>query len=70
MQAKLPKVERRRLWALGRPERKYFLIALAAASFSGTVMPVFSLILSTIISFFYLSDADELERKVRNMHRI
>lgn len=62
-QAALPKVERRRLWALSRPERGYLLVALLACTFSGTVFPVFSLILSTIITFFYLDDADELQRK-------
>lgn len=55
----------RRLWALSRPERHFLVLALVAATFSGCVFPVFSLILSTIISFFYLSDPDELQRKVR-----
>ncbi|CAN0386610.1 unnamed protein product, partial [Laminaria digitata] len=64
VQKSLPKVKRSRLWALGRPERGYLVLALIACTFSGTVFPVFSLILSTIISFFYLDDADELEKKV------
>ncbi|CAN0230516.1 unnamed protein product [Ascophyllum nodosum] len=61
--AKLPKVARGRLWALSRPERKWLMVAIVACTFSGTVFPLFSLMLSTIISFFYLDDADELERK-------
>lgn len=64
-QEPLPKVDKSRLWALSRPERQYLVVALVAVTFSGCVFPVFSLLLSTIISFFYLTDADELQRKVR-----
>lgn len=61
---KLPKVDKGRLWSLGRPERKWFVVSIVACTFSGAVFPVFSLILSSIITFFYLDDADKLERKV------
>jgi hypothetical protein len=57
------KVQRSRLWALGAPERKWFAAALGASTFSGAVFPAFALILSSIISFFYLDDPDELQRK-------
>jgi ABC transporter transmembrane region len=57
------KVQRSRLWGLGAPERKWFAAALAASTFSGAVFPAFALILSSIISFFYLDDPDELQRK-------
>lgn len=57
-------MDKGRLWSLGRPERKWFVLSIVACTFSGTVFPVFSLILSSIITFFYLDDADKLERKV------
>lgn len=61
---KLPRDKRKRLWALGKPERGYLCLSLLATIFSGAMFPVFSLMLSTIITFFYLEDPDELERKV------
>ncbi|CAM9790931.1 unnamed protein product [Ectocarpus sp. 12 AP-2014] len=61
--AKLPRDMRNRLWALGKPERGYLYLSLTATAFSGAMFPVFSLMLSTIITFFYLRDPDELERK-------
>ncbi|CAM9155268.1 unnamed protein product [Pylaiella littoralis] len=60
---KLPRDKRKRLWALGKPERGYLCLSLLATIFSGAMFPVFSLMLSTIITFFYLEDPDELERK-------
>eukprot|EP00903_Cladosiphon_okamuranus_P019102 g17578.t1 len=59
----LPQEQRDRLWALGKPEQKYLGVSLMATAFSGAMFPVFSLMLSTIITFFYLRDPDELERK-------
>lgn len=64
-EGKLPKDKRNRLWALGKPERGFLYLSLTATAFSGAMFPVFSLMLSTIITFFYLDDPDELERKVR-----
>lgn len=58
-------MKKQRLWALSRPERKFLIVAFLACSFSGCVFPVFSLILSTVISFFYLDDPDSLQSKVR-----
>lgn len=63
-EGKLPKDKRNRLWALGKPERGFLYLSLTATAFSGAMFPVFSLMLSTIITFFYLDDPDELERKV------
>lgn len=60
----LPQEQRDRLWALGKPEQRYLGVSLVATAFSGAMFPVFSLMLSTIITFFYLRDPDELERKV------
>ncbi|CAN0350349.1 unnamed protein product, partial [Hapterophycus canaliculatus] len=62
-EGKLPKDKRNRLWALGKPERGFLYLSLTATAFSGAMFPVFSLMLSTIITFFYLDDPDELERK-------
>eukprot|EP00752_Nemacystus_decipiens_P001377 g1364.t1 len=59
----LPQEQRDRLWALGKPEQKWLGVSLVATAFSGAMFPVFSLMLSTIITFFYLRDPDELERK-------
>lgn len=61
----LPQEKQDRLWELGKPERNYLYLSLVATVFSGSMFPVFSLMLSTIITFFYLGDPDELERRVR-----
>lgn len=57
-------MEGSRLWTLSRPELPYLIMALISSTFSGCVFPTFSLILSTVITFFYLSDPDRIERKV------
>jgi ATP-binding cassette subfamily B (MDR/TAP) protein 1 len=58
-----PKVSRWRLWRLSLPESRYFASAMLAATFSGAIFPAFSLIFSRIITYMYVDDPDELERK-------
>jgi hypothetical protein len=49
----LPPVSSRRIWKLAAPEKNWIALAVAAAIVNGCTFPLYSLLLSTVVSYFY-----------------
>jgi ATP-binding cassette, subfamily B (MDR/TAP), member 1 len=58
-----PPVESSRLWRLSKPEWKWVMVAVASAIVNGCTFPLYSLLLSTIVSYFYSPDVQTIKEK-------
>lgn len=50
----------RLLFVYSKPEKWWIVLAVCAAMLNGVTFPAYSVLLSNIISFFYLPDAHEI----------
>jgi ABC-type multidrug transport system fused ATPase/permease subunit len=54
--AKLPAVDKRRVWAIQYPERYYLAAGVLGSAVSGIIQPLFSLVWSDMITIFWMSN--------------
>jgi ATP-binding cassette subfamily B (MDR/TAP) protein 1 len=60
---KLPPLDSKRIWKYSAPEKKWVVLAVIAAIANGCTFPLYSLLLSNVISYLYLPDPEEVRHK-------